>query len=254
MKKIFSALVLILLIGCVSKSPNPKVSDKVVAESHFKMGLAYLNTDKDYLAVIEFEKALSIDPKNDKIYYALSTFYIKRNRITEAKTNIQKALEINPKESEYINTYASILASEGNLEEAIKQWKIVLNDPSYPSGSIVNYNVGLALFNLKRYEEAIKYLETTVKTNPKVVAPTLLLYRSYLLLGKIESAERILLTSIMINPEFTELKLEAGKFYYEIKKYQEAAKYFSEVVDDKNNNKLVDEAKSYLMKLGIYNE
>jgi len=254
MKKIFSLFVVILLIGCASKSPNSSVSDEVIAESHFKMGLAYLNTDKDYLAVGEFEKALAIDPKNDRIYYALSTFYIKRNRIADAKHNIQKALELNPKESEYINTYASILASEGKLEEAIKQWKIVLNDPGYPSASLVNYNIGLALFNLKRYEEAAQYLEVTVKTNPKVVAPTLLLYRSYLFSGKIDDAERTLLTSIMINPDYLDLKLEAGKFYYDNGKYQEAAKYFSEVIDAKNNTKFVDEAKSYLMKMGIYNE
>lgn len=255
MKKIFSVMILFLVLSCAGKSGNVKVNEKsTLAESHFKMGLAYLNTDKDYLAVGEFEKAISINPSDDRFYYALATFYIKKNRIPDAKSNILKALKLNPIESEYINTFASILASEGNLEDAIKQWKVVLNDPGYPSASLVNYNIGLALYNLKRYEEAASYLEVTVKTNPKVIAPTLLLFRSYVYSGKLDDAERVIINSLIINPDSLELKMEAGKFYYEVGKYPEAAKYFSEVTEAKNNLKFYEEAKSYLKKMGIYNE
>ena len=254
MKKILSIFIVFTLLGCATNTVNVNNNKNRLAEAYFKMGIAYLGTEDDYLAVKEFEKAIDLNPNDDRFYYALSTFYIKKNRLKDAKTNIEKALKLNPKESEYLNTYASILASEGNLYEAVSVWKKVLDDPSYAFADRVNYNVGLALYNLGKYDEAIEYLTVAVKINPKVIAPTVLLYQTYLKAGRIKDAEDTLKNSLTINPDSLELKYEMGKFYYENGKYSKSAIYFSEIIEQNPDSKLSVDAKIYLQKMGIYNE
>jgi len=254
MKRILSIFTVFILLSCTSTTNNATVKKNNLAEAHFKMGIAYLGTEDDYLAVKEFQKAIEINPNDDRFYYALSTFYVKKNRLKDAKENIKKALELNPNESEYLNTYASILASEEKLDEAIVIWEKVLDDPSYPFADRVNYNIGLALYSLSKFDEAIRYLTVAVKINPNVIAPTILLYQSYLKAGRIQDAEDTLLNSVMINPNALELKFELGKFYYENKKYSKAAIYFSEIVEIDPGSRLSADAKKYLQKMGIYHE
>lgn len=251
MKKILNFVLIILIAGCAAKTVE---MDKNKSDSHYKMGLAYLNTPEDYMAMAEFQKAQELNPDDHRVYYAISAFFIKKGKLSDAEKNITKAIALFPGSSEYINTYASILAGQGKIDAAVKEWKKVLEDPSYPSVALVNYNIGLAYFNSSRYGEALQYLNNSVKMNPKVVTPILLLYRAYLELKDDQNAENTMLTGIEINPSSVNLKMELGKFYYKKGSYSKASKYLVEVIDLNPKSESAKEASEMLKSMGIYNE
>lgn len=251
MKKMLELFLIVFLTGCATTATNV---NKDKGDSHYKMGLAYLNTPEDYMAMSEFQKAKEANPEDHRVYYAISAFFIKKGKLSDAEENIVKALNLSPDNAEYRNTYASILAGQGKIESAISEWKKALEDPSYPSVALVNYNIGLAYFNTSRYSQALKYLNDSVKMNPKVIAPILTLYRTYINLKDNKSAENTLVTGIQINPSSLELKMELGRHYYNNRNYTLASKQLMEIIDLNPKTEYAKEAAYLLKSMGIYNE
>jgi type IV pilus assembly protein PilF len=244
------------MYGCVTKtsSNQPKLTDKKLAESHYKMGLAYLEGSKDYMAMKEFEEALKYDPNNGNIHYAISTFYLKRNDLVNAEKYIKKAMEIQPDNPEYINAYASILAAKGNLEEALAAWKKVLESPTYPTMERVYYNMGYLLYEHSRYNEAKEYFKKSIEVSRTFMLPYLYLYRISQLHNNVDESEKILKKALDNHPLFLPIMFELGKFYFENNRYADAAKQFTKILEIYPKSEYAPKAKVYLHKMGIFNE
>ncbi|MGA1862255.1 tetratricopeptide repeat protein [Deferribacter thermophilus] len=248
MKKITNfILILFILFGCVQKVDKLKL-----AESHYKLGLAYLGSENDFRALGEFEEALKYNPKDDRVYYAISAFYLKKNMLDKAEKYIMKALTISPSNSEYLNAYASILAAKGDLSNAIVNWKKILNDPTYPNIPLVYYNIGLAYFNMKDYEEAKLYFENAIKANRFFANAYLMLYEIFMKEDKINEAEQILKQAVDNNPANRRLLLKLGEHYYNAKKLNEAASIFEDIVIKFPQSEEAKKASEYLKTFGIY--
>ncbi|BAI81020.1 hypothetical protein DEFDS_1561 [Deferribacter desulfuricans SSM1] len=248
MKKIVSLIIFVsLILGCAQRVDKSKI-----AESHYKLGLAYLSSENDFRALGEFEEALKYNPKDDRIYYAISAFYLKKNMIGKAEQYIIKALSISPNNSEYLNTYASILAAKGDLENAILNWKKILNDPTYPNIPLVYYNIGLAYYNMNDYEEAKKYFKSSIRANRFFVNSYLMLYEIYNKEMNMAEAEKILKKAVDNNPASRVLMLKLGEHYYNEKKYNDAASVFEDIIIKFPKSEEAKKAATYLKSLGIY--
>ncbi|KAA0259237.1 tetratricopeptide repeat protein [Deferribacter autotrophicus] len=247
MKKIISFFLIAIFVSCA-----PRVDKLKLSESHYKLGLAYLTSENDFRALKEFEEALKYNPKDDRVYYAISTFYLKKNIFSKAEENILKALNIAPNNSEYINTYASILAAKGKTEEAISQWMRILQDPTYPNIPMVYYNIGYAYFTLGQLKEASIFFQKSVKMNRFFTASYLMLYDIYMKTDQVEKAEAILEKSVEYNPANNSLKLKLGEHYYNQKKYNKAVEIFEEIIIKTPNSPEAKKASKYLNSLGIY--
>ena len=254
MKKIISALLVLLFINACATTEKQKVSNATLIESHYKMGLAYLEGNKESMAITEFEKALKLDPHNPKVLHAISTFYLKRNDYPRAEKYILLALKEQPDNPEFLNVYASILAANGNKEEAIRTWKKVLSYPSYPTVERIYYNIGYALYEDSRYDEAKYYFYESIRVSRNFMLPYLYLFRIYQLQQNPIEAEKILKKALDANPIFLPMIFELGRFYYENNRYADAAKTFKRLLELKQDSKYTEDAKLYLKKMGIYNE
>ncbi|AEI15312.1 Tetratricopeptide TPR_1 repeat-containing protein [Flexistipes sinusarabici DSM 4947] len=248
MKRIALSLLLIFVIlGCAAKNDN-------AFQSHYKMGLAYLNTDKDYMAIREFEKALKYKPNDAKTHYAIATFYLKHNKLLKAQKYLERAIELDPSNSDYHNAYASTLASLGNVEKAVKQWKIVLEDPGYPNHGMIYYNMGYSLYGKGRYDRALEYFKRAVEINPRFISPYMYMYRIYKSWEEHDKAIDILKKALKRNPVFLPAKLELGKYYYNQNKYEQSAKVMEEIIELQPDSEEAKTAASYLKKMGLYYE
>ncbi|MGA1845979.1 tetratricopeptide repeat protein [Deferribacter abyssi] len=247
MKKTINFLLLFIVVSCASNVDQLRLS-----ESHYKLGLAYLTSENDYRALKEFEEALKYNPKDDRVYYAISTFYLKKSLFDKAEEYIIKALKIVPNNSEYINAYASILAAKGKTEEAISQWMKIINDPTYPNIPMVYYNIGYAYFTLGQLKEATTFFEKSIEMNRFFVASYLMLYDIYMKTSQIDKAEEILEKSVEYNPTNNILKLRLGEHYYNQKKYNKAVEIFEDIIIKTPNSVEAKKASKYLNSLGIY--
>lgn len=254
MKKIFrkTILVLSLILALTSCSSTNKIHNS--AEAHYKLGLSYLDADEDAIAMREFKKALSIKPDDHRVYYAIATFYLKKNQISMAKENILRAISLDPDNSEYLNTYASILASQGNQKEAIKVWEKVEKDPTYPSLGVVYFNMGYASYQLQWYDKAIDYWNKSINENPNVIRPYISLYQLFIELKDLNKAEDVLKRGINRNPLSPTLKMELAKFYYERGFFENAAILLNDIIDVSPKSEEASIARTYLRNMGLYYE
>lgn len=255
MKRIVSVLLLLFVLSAcgAKKVEGPYVPDKI-AESHYKMGLAYLDGPQDHMAMAEFEKSLKIDKKNPKVYHAMSTFYLKRSDIPKAEEMIHKAMYLSPDNPEFMTAYGSILAANGEIDDALDVWKKVLLHSSYPTMERVYYNMGYALYDNSRYNEAKIYFKEATRVSRSFMLPYLYLFRIYQIQHNAIEAESILKMALKSNPLFLPIMFELGRFYFENAKYTDAAKQFSQVLELYGDSDYAGKSKIYLNRMGIYNE
>ena len=252
MKKTISILLILVFLSACATTDKQKVKKETLVESHYKMGLAYLEGNKESMAMQEFEQALKLDPDNAKVLHAISTFYLKRNDYANAEIYIKKALKQQPNNPEFLNVWASILAANGLIDEAIETWKKVLANPSYPTMERIYYNIGYALYEKSRYNEAKYYFYESIRVSRNFMLPYLYLFRIYQLQKNPVEAEKILKKALDANPIFLPLMFELGRFYYENNRYADAAKTFDKIIKLYKDTKYAADAKIYLKKMGIY--
>lgn len=139
--------------------------------------LMYANRIQE--AFKDYEMAKQLDPKDSSIIFDIGKAYQVTNNITKAIEYFKKAYELDPKNSKacyQIATYSK------DTEEQIKLFKEVIKlDPKHVDA---HYNLGVALVNKDKVEEASKYfLEGTklAPTDPQMIAK---LAQCYDYLGK----------------------------------------------------------------------
>jgi len=141
-------------------SSNNEASNKFPGESPEQAKLRIeRGNDEEYRVQQELKK----HPKNFKAHYHLGEvhrIYFRQNK--EAIESYLKAIELKPL---YWKAYGSLLALDPEL--TIKKLReIGENSPNY----YAEYHIGVALYNLKRYEEAFETFVKVNKLNPSFTA------------------------------------------------------------------------------------
>jgi tetratricopeptide (TPR) repeat protein len=117
-------------------------------------------------ALTEFKNALKDDAKNSMAYTGMGMVYFQKRQIPKAKGFFVKALRNNPHDVMALDRLGNILmVDDKKPEQALELYeRIVVEVPSYPDG---HYFMGSALFDLKRYEDAIVSLQKAKELDPK---------------------------------------------------------------------------------------
>jgi type IV pilus assembly protein PilF len=257
MKKIISLFIVFgLFCGCAAKTGNSGISPEKaeMAESRYKMSVAYLNSGVDHQAYNELKAALDIDPNNDKYLYTMGIFFMKQNRFAEAEGYLRKAININSEAADYQNALATTLASTGRLDEALTYWNKVIKDPGYQYHIVALYNAATALYDNERYKQVPYYLNKALEINRRYSAAYDLLFKTYVKLGDSSKAEETLLKSAQMIPESMEYKLKAAEFYFEQAKYGKAVPFLKEILDTAPDSPEAMRAEDLMKRLGLINE
>jgi Flp pilus assembly protein TadD len=152
------------LLLAVERDPND-------AAAYGKLGVAYATLKQYKEAVVVFKIAIRIKPAivDAEDYYHLSRAYIALEKFSLALDAIKLAL--------YIKRADQINAENGSLSRA-------------PALADLHYSAGLALFNLRRYREALEELKQVVTLNPKHAPGQFGLGLTYLATGERKEAAK----------------------------------------------------------------
>lgn len=120
-------------------------------------------------AVIEYKKAIEINPDYAKAYNGLGITYFRKKMLDEAIVEFKKAIEIN---SDYVEAHYHLGAAyfkKSMLDEAIIEFKKAIKiDPDYTDAY---YNLAIVYYFKKEYKLAIQYCDKAVqlgyKSDPK---------------------------------------------------------------------------------------
>jgi Tfp pilus assembly protein PilF len=116
-----------------------------------------------------YEMGLKLDPNNHLILNNYSYSLSERNLRLEASEKMsRRALEFEPENSAYLDTYGWILFKLGKYDDAIRYIKkaIELRDAVGEDGSVLNEHLGDIYFEIGNKEKALYYWEEALKINP----------------------------------------------------------------------------------------
>ena len=137
---------------------------RLEARCHNSLGNVYADLDRHEEAVVEYQRAIELDPKLAAPHNGLGNVYRVLGRHQEAVTEYQRAIELDPQFAYPHNGLGNVYADLGRYEEAVTEYRRAIElDPKY---AIPHNNLAGVYLELKRLEEARRGFEERVRVRP----------------------------------------------------------------------------------------
>ncbi len=138
--------------------------DPTYAEAFNYLGVSYARAGRTEDAVATLQKLLALDPSYASAYDNLGSVRLQEGRLAEAETRFRRALDLDPRLASAWNGLGVVYARTTRPIPAIDAWKhaVELDPRQYDT----LYNLGKLLTELKRFDEAVPYLEQFADTAP----------------------------------------------------------------------------------------
>ncbi|CAD8187367.1 unnamed protein product [Paramecium pentaurelia] len=116
-------------------------------------GILYYNMEKNQEALLDYNKAIALNPMDSKIYNNRGNLYSDLARQEEALDDFNQAIQLDPNFSDAYNSRAMLYVDLGRNLEALSDFDKAIE---LKAQSNVYKNRGILLFNLNRFDEALK--------------------------------------------------------------------------------------------------
>ncbi len=140
--------------------------DPTLSEARTAMGNTLTSYDWNWIAAEEsFKRALELDPNSATTHYRYATEYlVSVGRTKEAVSEVERALEIEPLDSNMVANLSRVYLYDGQRERAIEQARRAYEaDPNFVIARLI---YGLTLNATGGYAEAISLSEKELRINP----------------------------------------------------------------------------------------
>jgi len=190
---------------------------------HSKYGYHLLNTVRDYKkALLFFEKAMQISTNKHQIsesYKCLGATYDKLGDMENAIKYTKKVLDINPNDADALNNAGYFFLTMQQYELAYNH--LIKSLDIYPCGELTTGNIGICLFEMGRYDEAMLYLNRVLHELPSDlnhcdVGPRCLECLAYIYYKKEKQfvQSQCVLEQLMRHPHFAKHYAAKDQVYY----------------------------------------
>ena len=136
------------------------------AKAYYFNGIANNSLRKHNDAVSSLQQALMMSGKNTQlkadIYSKLGQAYFGLKKVDKADNSFEKAIELNPKNYQVLNTYSYNLALRGKELDKAKEYAAQANELSPNNPGILD-TYGWVLYKQKDYKEAKSWLDKAIQ-------------------------------------------------------------------------------------------
>lgn len=165
------ALCLLLLAGCVSQSQTSGLSgdhfdQDAAAKTRISLGLTYLQNGNYSQAKVNLDKALQFAPHMADAHYSLAYYYQLVGEAERAVASYQQAMKLAPQNADISNSYGAFLCQQGDYQQAKLYFLQAINNQAYASTAETYENLALCSQSQGQMEEAIEYLQNAIKHSP----------------------------------------------------------------------------------------
>ncbi len=171
-------------------------------------GAALFRQGKPAEALVQYEKALRVQPTLAEAYYNAANALSELGRMPETIGHYEAALELKPDYVEAHNNLGNILLQAGRLPEAIRHYETVVR--IQPDSAEAHYNLGNALFRAGRTPEAVQHLETALHLNPAYAEASYNLGTAFLKLGRLPEAKAQFEQALRVRPDYSQAHNNLG--------------------------------------------
>lgn len=121
----------------------------------FNKGRVYLKLGNNSEALACFNRALMVNPKESDVYYYLGVYYDKIGDYNTSRDYYEKAIEIKSTDSEYHLNLSIACFRTGDFNKALEEANISISLDDSISNADAFFNKGYILYSLKRYEDSL---------------------------------------------------------------------------------------------------
>ena len=153
------------------------------------------------VALAKARHALELDPQESRCHRIVSTIHLYRRDYDMAEQHIQRAYDLNPNESEVLIFRGRVLTTRGRPEEALVCFETAFRlNPLYQYSTGYNSLFGVALYALRRFEEAARAYKRVPRPNSWSNAR---LAACYAMLGRTAEAQAAVAEVLRSKPDFS---------------------------------------------------
>lgn len=211
-----------------SKSPSrhPASQD---AQGYYNLALAYSRLQRNADAIASLQKAIQINPKDDRYHYELGKLFFLQRNSSAAIPALKEAVRINPNHFQAIYQLGQIYQQEGCGRETV----MTLEKASHlqPHNSQVFRQLGKAHMLLEDYPAAVRSLQKSIELNSR--DPEAYYQLGWIFLNKIgdyEEAREALRTAVHLKADMLDAHFQLGMTCLRLNRYKDALRAFKEVV------------------------
>lgn len=185
---------LLLLTGCVSE-PQPRgfagddFNQTDAAKTRISLGLTYLKNGNFSQAKANLDKALEYAPRLANAHYALGYYYQQVGEVARAEEAFDNALSLAPRDADIANSYGAFLCQQGRYKEATEFFLKAVNNQQYANSAETYENMALCAQGQGELEDAIKYFQMALNHQPTRAKSLLLLTQAYVASEQWEEAK-----------------------------------------------------------------
>ena len=199
MLRTLSCILLTLsLSACVSEPIDPSFigarafdADEA-SKTRVSLGLTYLQNGNFSQAKFNLDKALEFAPRNGQAHYALAFYYQQVDEPELAIESYENALSYSRNDPDVLNSYGAFLCQEGQYEKAKEYFLEAVNDRNYVSTAETYENLAICSQSQGKDQEAINYFNSALNHQPTRPESLFLLTRLYVEDEQWENAKRSL--------------------------------------------------------------
>lgn len=160
-----------------------------IASTRIALAMGYLNMGNTTQAKVNLEKAKRFAPNLTRVYTAYAHYYDAVEEPEQAVVAYDKALSIDPKDADTLNNYGVFLCKQKQYDESEKQMLKAIAVPTYILISKSYENLALCQLKAKHFEKAEMYLAKSISHSPSSSSALLQMLRLQYAIGNYDQAQ-----------------------------------------------------------------
>ena len=156
--------------GCVSNDPSGvyggNFDREEAAKTRMSLGLTYLQNNNYSQAKKNLDKALEFNPRSADVQYAMAYYYQLVGDNQRAESFYEAAIDLAPNNGDIANSYGAFKCQNGQYEQAKTYFFDAINNRLYSNAAQTYENLALCAQSQGQLEEAIGYFNEALKHQP----------------------------------------------------------------------------------------
>jgi type IV pilus assembly protein PilF len=170
------------------------------ARVHTELGAEYFRLKRYDVALEEFTTAIDRSPSYALAYNGLGLVHAALGDKTRAESAFQKAIQLQPANSESHNNYGRFLCDQGRFDDSQKEFMLAVKNPLYKTPQIAYYNAGVCALRSQQKPLAENYFARALQVDPLAHASAYQLANLQFNRGDASTALNTLQNSVSVAP------------------------------------------------------
>jgi type IV pilus assembly protein PilF len=158
----------LLIGGCASQAERTAEAEKLNKRvtTQTQLGATYLTRNQLDVAQQELERALELNPDDSQANHIMGLLQIRLKNDAKAEQYFRHAVSEDPNNSDARNSYGAFLCERGRLDEADVQFRAAIKNPLYKTPEQASLNAGICQLKKPDKNAAAGYFRTVLRYNP----------------------------------------------------------------------------------------